>query len=114
MEWHDQVADSKCVKVQTFYENRSNTAIKMIAQTFLTDYTPKHRAGQYPDSKNGPIKTLTQNVGIPPFETREVTWDVCAPELAKLMNPPSADGTDGYMSEVGAAPQGFKWRWFSR
>ncbi|GAA2816788.1 hypothetical protein GCM10010441_46650 [Kitasatospora paracochleata] len=109
--WHDEGASNTCVSVQTVYENRSDTAINSIKQTFQTLYTPKHRDGEYPDSVNGPIKTLTQVAGIAPYQSRTLYWDVCAPELASKQNPPPADGTDSFMSEIGAQPMTNSWTW---
>ncbi|SBW18605.1 putative membrane protein [Candidatus Protofrankia californiensis] len=112
-EWHDTTSTNTCVRVQTYYQNRSDTAIREISQSFVTLYTPRHPEGTYPGLREGPVKTLTQSAGIPPFEQRILYWDVCAPELAKLQNPPRPDGTNSYMSEIGAQPRGFTWTWFS-
>ena len=93
-EWHDTAGDLTCAEVQTFYDNRSDTAVATVTQTFLTNYTPKHRERQYPDSVDGPSKTLTQTVGIAPYSRKMIMWRLFAPELASKQNPPSSDGTD--------------------
>lgn len=111
IEWHDQAATNKCVQVMTVYENRSDTAVNSITQKFQTMYTPKHAEGEYPDSVDGPDKSMTQVAGIAPYKTRTLYWDVCAPELASKQNPPPADGTDSFMSEIGAQPRSFTWKW---
>ena len=109
--WHDLSSDNKCAWVETVYENRSNTAVNTITQTFQTTYTPKHKDGTYPDDKNGPTKTLTQTAGIAPYKSRTLDWHVCAPELAALQNKPPADGIDAFMEEIGAIPTQFRWKW---
>ncbi|MGO4341522.1 hypothetical protein [Pedococcus sp. 2YAF34] len=98
----------------TTYDNRSDTAIDSVTQTFITNYTPKHKEGEYPDSVTGPAKTMTQVVGIAAYSQKVVTWEVCAPELASKQNPPRPDGLDSFMSEIGAAPADFSWRWVNR
>ncbi|MGW1809762.1 hypothetical protein [Streptomyces sp. NPDC002078] len=110
-EWHDEGASNKCVSVSTRYENRSDTAVNTITQTFQTLYTPRHKDDEYPDEVNGPTKTLTQVAGIAPYQERTLYWDVCAPELASKQNPPPPDGTDGFMSEIGAQPMQYSWKW---
>ncbi|GAB2816688.1 hypothetical protein GCM10022221_13460 [Actinocorallia aurea] len=113
VERHTTVAGDECARVVAVYENRSDTAVVSITQSFQTMYTPKHEDGTYPDDKNGPIKTLTQDAGIAPFGTRQLTWDVCAPELTKLMNPYPEDGIDSFLSEVGAVPTKTRWKWLA-
>jgi hypothetical protein len=113
-EWHDTAGDLTCAEAQTFYDNRSDTAVTTVTQTFVTTYTPKHQDGQYPDLVDGPSKTLTQTVGIAPYSRKMIMWRVCAPELASKQNPPSPDGTDSFMSEIGAVPKSFRWLWVSR
>lgn len=110
-EWHDGDATNKCVNVMTVYENRSDTAVISITQKFQTSYTPKHADGGYPDDVDGPVKTLTQDAGIAPYGTRTLYWQVCAPELASKQNPVPADGTDSFMSEIGAQPRATTWDW---
>ncbi|MFI0962956.1 hypothetical protein ACH4S8_16375 [Streptomyces sp. NPDC021080] len=110
-EWHDGDATSTCVNVMTVYENRSDTAVISIRQAFCTSYTPKHADGEYPDDVDGPLKTLSQDAGIAPYGTRTLYWEVCAPELASKQNPLPADGTDSFMSEMGAQPRGTTWDW---
>lgn len=110
-EWHDQSATLTCVNVQTYYDNRSDTAVNTITQSFVTMYTPKHADGQYPSEIDGPVKTLTQTVGIAPYTRKAIFWDVCAPELADKQNPPRADGIDAFESEIGARPDYFTWSW---
>jgi hypothetical protein len=110
---NETAATNKCSRVVAIYENRSDTAVISITQSFQTTYTPKHRDGEYPDDKNGPVKTLTQTAGIPPYGTRQVTWDVCAPELAKLMNPYHQGETDSWMNEMGSVPTKLHWAWHS-
>ncbi|MEO3788403.1 hypothetical protein ABGB12_34170 [Actinocorallia sp. B10E7] len=106
-------SDDECTRIVTVYENRSNTAVVSITQSFQTSYAPKHEEGEYPEDKDGPVKTLTQDAGIAPYATRQLTWDVCAPELTKLMNPYPEDGTGGFMSEVGAVPTKTRWKWLA-
>nr|WP_168516630.1 hypothetical protein [Streptomyces sp. S1D4-11]QIZ01262.1 hypothetical protein HEP87_56130 [Streptomyces sp. S1D4-11] len=110
-EWHDGDATNKCVNVMTVYENRSDTGVISITQKFQTSYTPKHADGKYPDDVDGPVKTLTQDAGIAPYGTRTLYWQVCAPELASKQNPVPADGTDSFMSEIGAQPRATTWDW---
>ncbi|MEV7740055.1 hypothetical protein AB0O75_49975 [Streptomyces sp. NPDC088921] len=110
-EWHDGDATNKCVNVMTVYENRSDTAVISITQKFQTLYTPKHADGEYPDEVDGPVKTLTQDAGIAPYGTRTLYWQVCAPELAPKQNPVPPDGTDSFMSEIGAQPRTTTWDW---
>lgn len=110
-EWHDGDATNKCVNVMTVYENRSDTAVISITQKFQTSYTPKHADGEYPDDVDGPVKTLTQDAGIAPYGTRTLYWQVCAPDLASKQNPVPADGTDSFMSEIGAQPRATSWDW---
>ncbi|MFG2520193.1 hypothetical protein [Streptomyces sp. NPDC048527] len=110
-EWHDGDATNKCVNVMTHYENRSDTAVISITQTLQTNYTPKHSKDEYPDSVDGPLKTLTQDAGIEPYGERTLYWQVCAPELASKQNPVPADGTDSFMSEIGAQPRTTTWHW---
>jgi hypothetical protein len=112
-DFHAGAATNTCVSVQTLYENRSDTAVNTVTQSFVTTYTPKHKAGTYPSDVNGPTKTLTTTAGIAPFQSRWVVWQVCAPELAALQNPPPADGTDAFMSEIGALPKSLTWTWFN-
>ena len=112
-EWHDQDSSNVCVNVQTFYDNRSDTAVDKVTQYFVADYTPKHKTGQYPALVDGPTVGLTQTVGIPPYPRKEINWQVCAPALAALQNPPPADGTDAYMSQIGARPVEMTWTWVS-
>ncbi|MGW5256626.1 hypothetical protein ACWERW_27215 [Streptomyces sp. NPDC004012] len=99
------------MNVMTVYENRSDTAVIFITQKFQTSYTPKHADGEYPDDVDGPVKTLTQDAGIAPYGTRTLHWQVCAPELASKQNPVPADGTDSFMSEIGAQPRATTWDW---
>ncbi|WP_189189235.1 hypothetical protein [Streptomyces albiflavescens] len=99
------------MNVMTVYENRSDTAVISISQKFQTLYTPKHADGEYPDDVDGPVKTLTQDAGIAPYGTRTLYWQVCAPELASKQNPAPADGTDSFMSEIGAQPRATAWDW---
>lgn len=110
-EWHDGDATNKCVNVMTVYENRSDTAVISVTQKFQTLYTPKHADGEYPDDVDGPVKMLTQDAGIAPYGTRTLYWQVCAPELASKQNPVPADGTDSFMSEIGAQPRATAWDW---
>lgn len=110
-EWHDGDATNKCVNVMTVYENRSDTAVISITQKFQTLYTPKHADGGYPDQVDGPVKMLTQDAGIAPYATRTLYWQVCAPELASKQNPVPPDGTDSFMSEIGAQPRATAWDW---
>ncbi|MFJ9120338.1 hypothetical protein ACIRJO_32990 [Streptomyces sp. NPDC102394] len=110
-EWHDGDATDKCVNVMTVYENRSDTAVISITQKFQTLYTPKHADGEYPDDVDGPVKTLSQDAGIAPYGTRTLYWQVCAPELASKQNPVPPDGTDSFMSEIGAQPRATVWDW---
>ncbi|WSM52474.1 hypothetical protein OG963_01870 [Streptomyces sp. NBC_01707] len=110
-EWHDGDATNKCVNVMTVYENRSDTAVISITQKFQTSYTPKHADGEYPDDVDGPVKTLTQDAGIAPYGTRTLYRQVCAPDLASKQNPVPADGTDSFMSEIGAQPRAISWDW---
>ena len=109
--WHDHGADNRCVAVETIYENRSDTALNTVTQVFVTMYTPKHANGTYPALKDGPTKSMTQTVGIPPYGTRTIGWNVCAHELVAKQNPPPADGVDGYLEEIGARPTSFTWDW---
>jgi len=76
--------------------------------------TLKHREGQYPHSVDGPSKTLRQTVGIAPYSRKMIMWRVCAPELASKQDPPSADGTDSFISEIDAVPKALRWRWVTR
>jgi len=110
-EWHDGDATNKCVNVMTVYENRSDTAVISITQKFQTLYTPKHADGAYPDEVDGPVKMLTQDAGIASYGTRTLYWQVCAPELASKQNPVPPDGTDSFMSEIGAQPRATVWDW---
>ncbi|WP_128381295.1 hypothetical protein [Streptomyces cavernae] len=110
-EWHNGDATNECVNVMTVYENRSDTAVISITQKFQTMYTPKHADGEYPDDVDGPVKTLTQDAGIAPYGTRTLYWQVCAPELASKQNPVPPDGTDSFMSEIGAQPRAIVWNW---
>lgn len=110
-EWHDLSGDLTCAVVQTYYDNRSDTAILKLQQDFVMSYTPKHAEGEYPDSVDGPRKSLTQTVGIAPYTRKEIRWRVCAPELRDKQNEPRADGIDSFMSEVGARPETFTWTW---
>jgi hypothetical protein len=110
-EWHNLAGDLTCALVQTFYDNRSDTPVLSVTQTFTMSYTPKHRLGEYPGSVDGPSKTLTQSAGIAPYTVKELQWEVCAPELADLQNPPRPDGTDSWVSEVGALPKALDWKW---
>jgi hypothetical protein len=57
---------------------------------------------------------LTQVVGIAAYSQKVITWEVCAPELAAKQNPPRPDGLDSFMSEIGAKPSEFSWRWVNR
>ena len=111
--WQNGAADLKCVDVQTSYDNRSDTAVDSVTQTFITHYTPKHKGG-YPDLVDGPAKILTQTVGIAPYSKKTITWHVCAPELASKQNPPPPDMPGYFMSEIGATPTLCNWRWVSR
>lgn len=111
VEWHNEAANNKCVDVDTYIENRSDTAINEITVKFRTTYTPKHGEDEYPESKNGPVKILTQVAGISPYGKRKLIWEVCAPELAKRMNPYRPEMTDAFMSEIGAIPEEFSWTW---
>ena len=97
----------------TVYENRSDTAVISITQKFQTSYTPKHADGEYPDDVDGPVKTLTQDAGIAPYGTRTLYWQVCAPELASKQNPVPLDGTDSFMSEIGAQPRAPSFSWLA-
>ncbi|MFE7860131.1 hypothetical protein [Streptomyces sp. NPDC057403] len=99
------------MNVMTVYENRSDTAVISITQKFQTLYTPKHADGEYPDDVDGPVKTLSQDAGIAPYGTRTLYWQVCAPELASKQNPVPPDGTDSFMSEIGAQPRATVWDW---
>ncbi|MGC5400818.1 hypothetical protein ACPXCP_34385 [Streptomyces sp. DT20] len=99
------------MNVMSVYENRSDTAAISITQKFQTSYTPKHADGEYPDDLDGPVKTLTQDAGIAPYGTRTLYWQVCAPELAFKQNPVPPDGTDSFMSEIGAQPRATAWDW---
>ncbi|WP_405856900.1 hypothetical protein OG407_09630 [Streptomyces sp. NBC_01515] len=99
------------MNVMTVYENRSDTAVISITQKFQTLYTPKHADGEYPDEVNGPVKMLAQDAGIAPYGTRTLYWQVCAPELASKQNPVPPDGTDSFMSEIGAQPRVTSWDW---
>ncbi|MGW4888155.1 hypothetical protein [Streptomyces murinus] len=99
------------MNVMTVFENRSDTAVISITQKFQTSYTPKHDDGEYPDDVDGPVKTLAQDAGIAPYRTRTLYWQVCAPELASKQNPVPADGTDSFMSEIGAQPRATTWDW---
>lgn len=110
-EWNDLSGTLTCAVVQVFDDNRSDTPILTIRQTFVTSYTPKHAEGQYPALVDGPAKTLSQTVGIPPYTRKEILWKVCAPELAPLQNPPRPDGIDGFLSEIGARPTTANWTW---
>lgn len=110
-EWHNVSGTLTCVVVQTYYDNRSDTAVLNISQTFVTSYTPKHPDGEYPEAVDGPSKTLTQTAGLAPYTRKLLTWRVCAPELAARQNPPRADGVDFWMSEIGAVPKQFSWNW---
>jgi hypothetical protein len=110
--WSDIWSDNKCVDVRVWYDNRSDTAVDVITQSFLTNYTPKHRPGTYPDLVDGPTKTLSQQVGIQAFTKKIIEWNVCAPELVALQNPPPPDGTDSFQEEIGAKPTYFHWTWF--
>lgn len=89
----------------------SDTAVISITQKFQTLYTPKHADGEYPDEVDGPVETLTQDAGIAPYMTRTLYWQVCAPELASKQNPVPPDGTDSFMSEIGAQPRATAWDW---
>ena len=44
---------------------------------------------------------------------KAIYWRVCTPELAAKQNPPAHDGTDPFMSEIGAVPDKFRWTWVS-
>lgn len=90
--------------VQTFYDNRSDTAVKTVTQGFVTMYTPKHSAGQYPAQVSGPAKTLTQAAGISPHSRKMLIVARLCSRLATSQNPPGPDGTDSFMSETGAVP----------
>ena len=111
--FHDGDATNTCVSVQTFYENRSDTAVNTVTQSFVTLYTPKHKAGTYPSEVDGPIKTLTTTVGIAPFQSRWVVWQAWRTGTCRLAEPSSSDGTDAFMSEIGAQPTSLTWKWFS-
>src|SRR6185437_15216635 len=70
--WHDMAATNTCVSVQVVYDNRSDTAVDTIRQDFQTLYTPKHGAAQFPSEVDGPIETVSQQVGIPPFAQKTI------------------------------------------
>ncbi|MGW2743928.1 hypothetical protein [Streptomyces sp. NPDC001450] len=72
---------------------------------------PRHKDGEYPHEVNGTVKTLTQVAGIAPYQERTLYWHVCAPKLASKQNPPPSDGADGFMSEIGAQPKRYSWKW---
>ncbi len=110
-EWHDTAGSPTCATVQTFYDNRSDTAVDKVTQAFQTTYTPKHADGQYPDAVNGPLKKVTQTVGVAPYTRKQIMWQVCAPELKDKQNPPRPDGLDSFMSEIGAQPTSYEWTW---
>ena len=94
------------------YDNRSDTAIDTVTQSVQSLYTPKHKIGTYPELVAGPIKTVTQSVGIAAFAQKRITWEVCVPELVPLQNKPPADGLDGYQEEIVGRPTAFRWTWF--
>jgi hypothetical protein len=74
-------------------------------------HTPKHADGEYPDEVNGPVKLLAQDAGIAPYGTRTLYRQVRAPELASKQNPVPRNGTDSFMSEIGAQPRAIAWAW---
>lgn len=105
------IADTRtCSTVEVTYDNRSDRAVNSITQEFLVYYYPKHDEGTYPDLKEGARKSATQIVGIAAYSVKTVRWQLCAPELSALQNPPGPN-PQNYMEKIASRPDKFSWEW---
>jgi hypothetical protein len=104
--WHDTAFNGTCVTVEVNHQNRSDTAINQMTQVFQTFYTPMHAEGEYPPQVNGPLVTASGSAGVAAFASRQLNWQVCAPELTSLRGPDAND------QDIGAQPQTTSWTWF--
>lgn len=101
---HESERDN-CSYTTLLIVNRSDTPVKDMTIRFKTSYTPKGADSTV--EKDGPMETMTEPLGIAPFQSQETVWQVCAPELHG-----KADTVGGIFEELDAVPVSYSWRWF--
>lgn len=100
---NDDSGRPNCSDTTVFVHNKSDTAVLSISVVFRPSWSADVD-GQVKSQRMPLSAPITHPVGVAPFESRSVTFSVCAP-------PPSFSIKGASFATVDAVPVSFTWKW---